>query len=111
MKRFVLALAGAAGLLLAANGANADDWGGRRHARYHNELDRREFDRYLIHRDAHRYPMTWRGHERLHDALDYDRYLDYREHRAYHRGYYGRPLYYYGGRCYPRGGFSIQFGF
>ena len=72
-----------------------------RHNSYHGNLQHNDYHRSLYHRDAHRYPMTWSGHGRLHDALEHDSYHDRLQHRGLHRS----------GYFYPSGrGYSIRFG-
>jgi len=55
------------------------------HAALHNELDRRAFERELIHQDAHRYPLTHFQHNQLIRSLENDARRDAQLHRVYHR--------------------------
>ena len=116
MRNIVLALTAFGGLVMGgASTATAEEghyhgygyrYGG--HSRFHDDLDHRAFHRELYHRDAHRYPMTWRQHGRLHDHLEHDAYHDRLEHRQYHRSY--SPYYYGRGISFGGRGFYLHFG-
>ena len=89
----VLASTASACLLLATSNARADDWHIYRHRdpydhiQFHDALESRAVQRDIVHHEAHRYPMTWQQHERLHDALDHAAYHDYLADREFHRTY------------------------
>ena len=124
LKRLALGIATASIIVLSSASATAQDWHSYRHQSYghydyrdqfHDELEHRAFHRELVHRDAHRYPMTWKQHERLHDALDHAAFHDYLADREFHRTYdygvgrYSYPTYpLYRGYSYPTYGFSNQ---
>jgi hypothetical protein len=99
----VFAVAVFALVLSLTGNAQADDWTIYRHQdpyahiQFHDTLGARAVQRAVVHQDAHRYPMTWQQHERLHDALDHAAYHDYLADREFHRsydysgGYYNTP--------------------
>ncbi len=120
MKRFALTLTALAVLALFSVPASAADYYYRRvirhnnHVQHHDNLDHRAFHRDLQHRDAHRYPMTYRQHSGVHDQLGHEAFHDRSEHRSAHYNRAYTPIYHYGhgsGIGFRSRGVSLWFGF
>ncbi len=102
MKKTILALTVLGGLFGLGATAQAQDWASDR---FHAQLEQRAYQRQLLSREAHRYPMTHRQHEQLHNYLDYQARQDAMADRAYHQyqGGYSTP---YSSQYAPRSSYS-----